>query len=126
MAWNNINLKVSRSGPGKYIFGSKNIMAKIVNTNLVIRVGGGYMGADEFLQTYGPMEMVKLINTEQKKMDDGSKDPLPTQYTRSSFKGPRKSSAMELQLRQKMRSSMMIENVKTTAPFKAYESGEDE
>ena len=38
------------------------------------------------------MEMVKLINAEQKKVDDGNRETLPSQYTRSSFKGPQKPS----------------------------------
>ena len=34
-------------------------MAKIVNGKLVIRVGGGYMSAGEFIDQYGPMEIMK-------------------------------------------------------------------
>lgn len=45
-----INLPVKRLGPGKYMFGSRQIMAKIINGKLVIRVGGGYMSADEFIE----------------------------------------------------------------------------
>ena len=45
----NINLKVTRTSPGKYLFGTKNIVCKLVNGKLVIRVGGGYMGVDEFI-----------------------------------------------------------------------------
>lgn len=59
---NNCSVKVVRTGPGKYLFGSKNIMAKVINGKLVIRVGGGYMGADEFIQQYGPMEMAKVLD----------------------------------------------------------------
>ena len=44
-----LNLPVKRLGPGKYMFGSKQILAKIINGKLVIRVGGGYMSADEFI-----------------------------------------------------------------------------
>ena len=47
---NNCTLKVVRTDPGKYLFGEKKIMAKVINGKLVIRVGGGYMGADEFIQ----------------------------------------------------------------------------
>jgi hypothetical protein len=43
-------LNVKRLGPGKYLFGTKNIMAQIINGKLVIRVGGGYMSADEFIE----------------------------------------------------------------------------
>ena len=59
---NNCTVKVVRTGPGKYLFGTKNIMAKVINGKLVIRVGGGYMGADEFIQQYGPMEMAKVLD----------------------------------------------------------------
>ena len=41
---------MKRLGPGKYLFGTKSIMAKIINGKLVIRVGGGYMSADEFIE----------------------------------------------------------------------------
>lgn len=42
------------------MFGSRKIFAKIMNEKLVIRVGGGYMLIDEFLQTYGQAELDKL------------------------------------------------------------------
>lgn len=73
LAKNNVSLKVVRTGPGKYLFGTKNIMAKVINGKLVIRVGGGYMGADEFIQTYGPMEMAKVMeaNGETVKLGNG-------------------------------------------------------
>jgi hypothetical protein len=35
------------------MFGTRQIMAKIINGKLVIRVGGGFMLIDEFLLTYG-------------------------------------------------------------------------
>lgn len=46
----NINVPVRRLTAGKYLFGSKQILAKIINGKLVIRVGGGYMSADEFIE----------------------------------------------------------------------------
>jgi hypothetical protein len=58
-------LNVKRLGPGKYLFGTKNIMAKIINGKLVIRVGGGYMSADEFIEQYGKMEMMKMMRQEE-------------------------------------------------------------
>jgi hypothetical protein len=45
-----LNLPVKRLSEGKYLFGSKQILAKIINGKLVIRVGGGYMSADEFIE----------------------------------------------------------------------------
>lgn len=46
-------LKIKRLGKGFYMFGEKKIYAKIINGQLVIRVGGGYMGIDEFMKHYG-------------------------------------------------------------------------
>ena len=54
-------VKVVRTGQGKYMFGTKSVMAKVINDKLVIRVGGGYMGAEKFIQQYGPMEMAKIL-----------------------------------------------------------------
>ena len=45
-----INLPVKREGPGKYLFGSKKLLVQIKNGKLLIKVGGGYMGADEFIE----------------------------------------------------------------------------
>ena len=47
-------------GGGYYIFGTKKVYAKILNSQLVIRVGGGYMGMEEFIATYGESEMNKV------------------------------------------------------------------
>ena len=46
----NLDLPIKRLAAGKYLFGSKNIIAKIVNGKLLIRVGGGFMSADEFIE----------------------------------------------------------------------------
>ena len=70
-----LDLPVKRISAGKYLFGSKNIMAKIINGKLVIRVGGGYMSADEFIEQYGKIELMKLMKAEEKgnePMDGGS------------------------------------------------------
>lgn len=59
-----LNLPVKRLSQGKYIFGTRNIMAKIINGKLVIRVGGGYMSADEFIEQYGQIELVKMMKAQ--------------------------------------------------------------
>ena len=57
-----LDLPVKRISKGKYLFGSKQIMAKITGGNLLIRVGGGYMGADEFISHYGMVEYHKFVS----------------------------------------------------------------
>ena len=49
------------------MFGTKKILAKIINGRLVIRVGGGYMNAEEFIDQYGKIEMMKLMKIEEAK-----------------------------------------------------------
>lgn len=52
------------------MFGTKKILAKIINGQLVIRVGGGYMNADEFIEQYGKIEMMKLMKLEETKKNE--------------------------------------------------------
>jgi hypothetical protein len=52
------------------MFGSRQILAKIINGKLVIRVGGGYMSVDEFIDQYGKIELLKLMKHEGDPMAD--------------------------------------------------------
>lgn len=56
-----LDVPIQRLGEGNYMFGSRKIYAKIMNDKLVIRVGGGYMLIDEFLETYGQQELDKMM-----------------------------------------------------------------
>ena len=58
---------MQRTSAGNYLFGTKKILAKIINGKLVIRVGGGYMNAEEFIEQYGKVEMMKAIKIEEHK-----------------------------------------------------------
>jgi hypothetical protein len=62
MYMNNFDLDVpiQRLGDGNYMFGSRKIYSKIMNDKLVVRVGGGFMLIDEFLNTYGRQELEKI------------------------------------------------------------------
>lgn len=51
---------ITRLGGGYYLFGTRKIYAKIMNGRLVIRVGGGYMIIDEFIETYAEVELKKM------------------------------------------------------------------
>lgn len=63
------SLPIKRLGNGYYMFGTRKIYAKIINGKLVIRVGGGYMGIDEFMKHYLDVELLK-VEREQLKADD--------------------------------------------------------
>lgn len=56
----NCPVPVKRLGDGFYLFGTKKIYAKIMNGKLVIRVGGGYMFIEKFIDTYAEQELAKI------------------------------------------------------------------
>jgi len=49
-----------RESEGIYEFGSKRIAVKVDKDKVNIRVGGGYLSIDEFLDQYTPLELEKL------------------------------------------------------------------
>jgi len=51
---------VKRLGDGNYLFGTKKVFAKILNGKIIIKVGGGYMSIEEFMQTYQDFEVSKV------------------------------------------------------------------
>jgi len=55
---------IQRLGNNQYMFGTRKIYAKIINGKLVIRVGGGYMGIEEFMMYYGQQELLRLAKKE--------------------------------------------------------------
>lgn len=70
-----LTIEVQRISASNYMFGTKKILAKIINGRLVIRVGGGYMNAEEFIEQYGKIEMMKMLKMEESK---GGYDTEPT------------------------------------------------
>lgn len=50
-----------RLSPGIYSFGSKKICIKVDNGRITIRVGGGYLRIEEFLEKYTTVELEKSI-----------------------------------------------------------------
>lgn len=48
-----MHLPAKRLGGGYYILGSKKIYCKIMNGRLVVRVGGGFMGIEQYVEQYG-------------------------------------------------------------------------
>jgi hypothetical protein len=61
---------IKRLGNGYYLFGTKKIYAKIMNGKLVIRVGGGFMTIEEFIDNYSDAEMLKVKNADNNSVDD--------------------------------------------------------
>ena len=50
-----------RLNPGIYSFGSKKVCIKVDNGKINIRVGGGYLRIEEFLEKYTTVELEKSL-----------------------------------------------------------------
>ena len=55
-----LKIMFMRESEGVYEFGSKRIMVKVERDKIQIKVGGGYLSIDEFLDQYTPAELEKL------------------------------------------------------------------
>ena len=49
-----------RESAGVYEFGSRRVLVKVEREKIQIKVGGGYLSIDEFLDQYTPAELEKL------------------------------------------------------------------
>ena len=49
-----------RESEGVYEFGSKRVMVKVERDKIQIKVGGGFLSIDEFIDQYTPVELEKL------------------------------------------------------------------
>lgn len=54
------DILIQKISPNNYIFGTKKIYAKVSNGVLLIRVGGGFMGIEDFFNIYGEQELIKM------------------------------------------------------------------
>jgi hypothetical protein len=49
-----------RESEGVYEFGSKRVMVKVEKDKIRVRVGGGFLSIDEFLDQYTTLELEKI------------------------------------------------------------------
>lgn len=55
-----LKIMFMRESEGVYEFGSKRVFVKIDKNRINVRVGGGYLSIDEFLDQYTPIELEKI------------------------------------------------------------------
>lgn len=55
-----IKIMFIRESAGVYEFGTKRVEVRLAQGKLMVRVGGGYMGLNEFLDQYTALELEKL------------------------------------------------------------------
>ncbi len=49
-----------RESEGIYSFGTKKVYVRVEQDQIIIRVGGGFLSIDEFLDQYTPVELEKM------------------------------------------------------------------
>ena len=57
---NKLKIMFMREAEGVYQFGTKKVYVRMDKDRINIRVGGGYLSIDEFLDQYTPVELEKL------------------------------------------------------------------
>ena len=55
-----LKIMFMRESEGVYEFGSRKVMVKVERGKIQIKVGGGFLSIDEFLDQYTPSELEKL------------------------------------------------------------------
>ena len=55
-----LKIMFMRESEGVYQFGSKRVAIKVDKDKINVRVGGGFLSIDEFLDQYTPLELEKL------------------------------------------------------------------
>jgi hypothetical protein len=55
-----LKIMFMRESDGVYLFGSKKVCVRVDKDKINIRVGGGFLSIDEFLDQYTPVELEKL------------------------------------------------------------------
>jgi len=55
-----LKIMFMRESEGVYEFGSRRVAVKVEKGKINVRVGGGYLSLDEFLDQYTPAELEKL------------------------------------------------------------------
>lgn len=109
-----LEIEVQRISASNYMFGTKKILAKIINDRLVIRVGGGYMNAEEFIEQYGKIEMMKMLKLEESKnevgfTEGGRRESVmhnPLNMSRNSLR-PGTGLALNSMMKEQMRQTLM-------------------
>ena len=55
-----LRIMFQRESEGIYIYGTKRVNIRVDNNNINVRVGGGYLSIDEFIDQYTPSELERM------------------------------------------------------------------
>ena len=111
-----LKIMFMRESEGVYQFGTKRVAVKVENQSIKIRVGGGYLSIDEFLDQYTPVELEKLER----------KDPLKRFSEKVAVQktivknAVRESSPIQLNKSQSLKSIQKSPSKYKTSPSKSF------
>jgi len=99
-----------RLAQGLYLFGRRQVIAKVSNDKPVFRVGGGFIGFDRFLELYASEELERLLTYET---DDETNAPKFSQALK--FRQQMEASGLLEELREQAESSPPGKEIRTEA-----------
>ena len=59
-----LKIMFMRESEGVYEFGTRKVMVKVDRGKISVKVGGGFLSVDEFLDQYTPVELERLERTD--------------------------------------------------------------
>ena len=62
-----LKIMFQRESEGVYLFGTKRVNIRVDNNNINVRVGGGYLSIDEFIEQYTPSEVERMLRMDSSK-----------------------------------------------------------
>ncbi len=62
-----LKIMFQRESEGVYLFGTKRVNIRVDNNNINVRVGGGYLSIDEFIEQYTPSEVERMLRMDPSK-----------------------------------------------------------
>jgi hypothetical protein len=62
-----LKIMFQRESEGVYLFGTKRVNIRVDNNNINVRVGGGYLSIDEFIEQYTPSEVERMLRMDSTK-----------------------------------------------------------
>ena len=63
-----LKILFTRFSEGIYNFGTRRVNLKLENNALKVRVGGGYLNLEDFVDQYTPIEKEKLVRDPERRM----------------------------------------------------------
>lgn len=62
-----LKIMFQRESEGIYLFGTKRVNIRVDNNNINVRVGGGFLSIDAFIEQYTPSEIEKMLRMDSTK-----------------------------------------------------------